>query len=175
MADIDLAGIHQFVNERLAAHGTGPGASVNVLGDIQNRYRYVPVEALYEVSRLTGWPYADLCALVSSFSGLTSEPVGKHLILVCDGTACHTVGSLDLVKALETELEMRCGTTREDGEFTLKTVYCVGACSLAPIVQIDGASYGRVRLSEVASIVRDVDENEKTDGDGKGDSHASND
>lgn len=158
MADIDLGQLHRFVEERLIVYGTEPGAAVNILGDVQGRYRYVPVEALWELARLTGWPYADLCALVSAFASLTSEPVGEHLVLVCDGTACHTVGSMDLVKALETELDIACGSTTDDGKFTLKTVYCVGACSLAPIVLVDNTSFGKVRLPEIAAMLRSAAE-----------------
>lgn len=129
------------------------GLMVNVLNALQKRYRYVPVEALYQLSVITSWPFSELYSLVSAFSNLTFEPVGRNLICVCDGTACHTRGSLDLVKSLEDSLELTCGSTSEDGEYTLKSVYCVGTCSLAPVLQINDQTYGPIKLSEASAAV----------------------
>lgn len=149
MATLDLARLHSFVEDLAQRHGDGYGSTLNILNDVQEAYRYVPVEALYEIARVTGRSFADLCGVVSAFDDLTTEPVGEHLVLVCDGTACHATGSVDIVRALEEKLGVACGSTSPDGKYTLKTVYCVGACSLAPIVIVDGTSFGRIRLSRL--------------------------
>lgn len=135
-------------------HGNGAGSVLNVLNELQDEYRYIPIEALYEYSILSDRPFAELCAVTSSFSNLTTEPVGRHLILVCDGTACHAAGAGDIIRSLEDKIGVKCGETTADGEYTLKSVFCVGACSLAPIVIIDDTFCGHVRLSEIDSKLK---------------------
>lgn len=160
MASIDSAELHEFLQDLVQEHETRKSPVLNMLNRIQERYRYIPIEALYELSRLTTYSFADLNAIVSSFEDLTTEPVGEHLILVCDGTACHAVGAVDVIKAIEDELGISCGSTSEDEKYTLKSVYCVGACSLAPIAMIDGVSFGRIKLTKLdemlASLKTDV-------------------
>lgn len=156
MITIDKVRMHDFLNALVKKHSTSKSPALNMLNDIQAEYRYVPIEALYELSRITSHSFGDLCSIVSSFDDLTSEPVGKHLILVCDGTACHAVGSVDVIKALEDELGMKCGTTSEDGEYTLKSVYCVGACSLAPIAIVDGMSFGKIKINRLEEALRSL-------------------
>lgn len=150
---IDQSQLHDFLVSLLDELGTEPGSIINILDRIQETFRYIPVEAIFEMSRLTQTSLADLCSLVGTFNDLAMEPVGKHLILVCDGTACHTVGSAEVIRLLEEALGVDCGHTTEDGEYTLKAVYCVGACSLAPIIKIDDTSHGRVRLIDIDSIL----------------------
>lgn len=152
----DSKELRVFLEEIISRHGDGPGSVLNILNDIQAAYRYVPVEALYGMSILTGRSFADLRSVVSAFDNLTTEPVGRHLILVCDGTACHAIGAGDIIRTLEDKLGVACGQTTPDGEFTLKSVFCVGACSLAPIVIIDDAFCGHVRLNDLDSTLSKV-------------------
>lgn len=149
----DSAELHAFLVELVRKNQGRESDLLDMLNAIQDRYRYIPVEALYELSRLTLHTLADMSAVVSAFDDLTTEPVGEHLILVCDGTACHAVGSVDIIRALEDELGIACGTTSDDGKYTLKSVYCVGACSLAPIAMVDGVSFGRIRLTKLDDII----------------------
>lgn len=137
----------------LERHGTGPGAVLSILNDLQEAHRHVPADVLFEVAAASPWSFAGLCAVVSAFDDLTLEPIGEHLVCVCDGTACHGAGAVDLVHALEERLGVACGATAEDGSVTLKTVHCVGACSLAPVVVVDGVSSGRIRLSRLDEIL----------------------
>ncbi len=153
MAAIDSQELHDFLEKLVQDYEAMKSPILTMLNRIQERYRYIPVEALYELSQMTSYSFGDLNALVSSFEDLTTEPVGEHLILVCDGTACHAVGSVDVIKAVEDELGIRCGTTSEDGKYTLKSVYCVGACSLAPIAMIDGVSFGRIKLTKLDDML----------------------
>ncbi len=137
-------------------YGNGSGSVLNILNDIQAAYRYIPATALYELSLLIDSSYSELCSVVSAFNNLTTEPVGNHLVLVCDGTACHTVGAGDIIHRLEDKLGISCGQTTPDGEITLKSVFCVGACSLAPIVIVDNNFCGRVRLSELDKTIAHI-------------------
>ena len=157
MSALDSKELHDFLKEKIDEHGDGAGSVLNILNDVQAAYRYIPVEALYGMSILTGRNFADLCAVVSAFDNLTTEPVGKHLVLVCDGTACHAVGAGDIIQTLEDKIGVSCGQTTPDGEFTLKSVFCVGACSLAPIVVIDDAFCGHIRLSELDGALKRIE------------------
>lgn len=134
-------------------HGEEPGALLAILTSLQERFRHVPVDALLELAEISSWTFTDLAGFVSCFDDLSLEPVGRRLVLVCDGTACHAVGSMDIVKGLEDRLGIKCRQTSPDGEWTLKTVHCVGACSLAPVVVVDGLSQGGGRLSRLDDIL----------------------
>lgn len=142
--------LHAFIEERVKAHGSDEaGLVLNLLNDLQDRYRYIPVAALVEMAEMCNRTVEELRGIVDAFEDLTTEPVGEHMILVCDGTACHAAGSVDIIKALEDKLGIKCGETTPDGKFTLKSVFCVGACSLAPIIILDGSSFGHVRLARL--------------------------
>lgn len=139
-----------------AAYGSGPGSLLRILLDLQKRYRFVPAAALSELARISPWSLADLVGFVTSFEDFSLKPVGRHVVAVCDGTACHAAGSIDVVRALEDKLGVSCGKTTPDGELTLKTVHCVGACSLAPVVLTDEATHGRVRISRLDDVTVDL-------------------
>lgn len=142
--------LHAFVEERVRAYGgNGPGCVLNLLNDLQEKYRYIPVAALVSVADACERTLSELMDIINVFDDLTTEPVGEHMILVCDGTACHAAGSVDIIKALEDKLGIECGQTTPDGKYTLKSVFCVGACSLAPIAIMDGISFGRIRLARL--------------------------
>lgn len=144
--------VNAVLERSFSAHGDGGGAVLNILNDIQEEFRYVPVEALDLLSRRLEIPFASLLETVSAFDDFSLDPVGEHLVLVCDGTACHAKGAGNIISALEDALGVECGKTTEDGLFTLRSVYCVGSCGLAPIVVMDQRSYGKVRLSEAAKL-----------------------
>ncbi len=153
------AELRAFIESRIEHYGgKGPGCVLNLLNDLQGKYRYIPIAALVEIADLCNRTMADLVDIIDAFDDLTTEPVGEHVILVCDGTACHASGSVDIIKALEDKLGIKCGQTTPDGKFTLKSVFCVGACSLAPIAIMDGVSFGRIRLSRLDEALATFDD-----------------
>lgn len=155
--------LQAFVEERVEHYGgDGPGCVLNLLNDLQKKYRYIPVAGLVSIADVCDSTLSELMDIIDAFEDLTTEPVGEHMILVCDGTACHATGSIDIITALEDKLGIKCGQTTPDGKYTLKSVYCVGACSLAPIAIIDGASFGRVRLSRLDDALASIEEETET-------------
>lgn len=142
-----------FAFERYPDRG---GQILNVLDYIQARFGYISDETVEEVSRLSGLESTAIEAVCDFFQVFSRSPLGEHVIEVCDGTACHTKGSPDLVRAFETALGVRVGGTTPDGRFTLRTVRCVGACNMASVVVVDEGVCGRVKLKEVSSLVRSV-------------------
>ena len=130
------------------------GQVLNILNEIQDRFNYLPETAIHELSERTGIPYSRLYSIGSFFDDFSLDPVGKYLVKVCDGTTCHIRGATELVQALEEKLGIQVGQTTSDGLFTLRTVHCVGACGLAPIIIVNGKISGRVRLNEAVQTLK---------------------
>lgn len=136
----------------IARYPDPTGRLINVLNDVQETFRYLPSDILDEVSAQLDVDRAQLDRMARFFDYLSLDPVGDCVIEVCDGTACHTSNAPLLIKELEQLLGIECGQTTEDGRITLRSVACVGACGLAPIIVVDGTTYGRIRIQNIPSI-----------------------
>ena len=111
--------------------------------------------ALEEIAAELQVPFSRIYGVASFYSQFRLKPVGKYLIDVCMGTACHVAGAPLIVEALSQELEIPVGDTTPDMLFTLQTVNCVGACALAPVVRIgDDDTHGRVTPNGARKLVR---------------------
>ncbi len=146
---IDIASI-------LAFTGTGREAVIPVLQAIQKKYNYLPEEALREVCEHSGITPDQIIGVASFYSQFRLKPVGKHMIRVCVGTACHVKGASLIFDALHRELKLKGDEeTDADGLFTIEKVSCLGCCTLAPVVQIDGITYGHVAPDQAGKILED--------------------
>ena len=144
------------ISEILKSTGSGREAAIPVLQAIQKRYNYLPEEALREVCKLTGITPDQLIGIASFYSQFRLHPVGKHIIRVCVGTACHVKGSGLVYDAFRRELELAPHQdTDAEGIYTVEQVNCLGCCTLAPVVQIDGITYGHVASGQVKGILED--------------------
>jgi NADH-quinone oxidoreductase subunit E len=85
------------------------------------------------------------------------EPQGRHLISICDGTACHVKGAPKLVEAVEDEFELEAGGSDSDFQYTLEIVYCLGSCCLAPIALVDGQVYGNTTADSLVKNIHKLD------------------
>ncbi|MCL4217298.1 MAG: NADH-quinone oxidoreductase subunit NuoE [Candidatus Hydrogenedentes bacterium] len=140
----------------VARHGRGPEAVIPILQAIQTRYRYLPDESLKRVCELTEITPADIEGVASFYSQFRRKPVGRHVVSVCDGTACHVNGAEDIHDGLHDTLRLRNGNdTSEDGEFTVQKVACLGCCSLAPALRIDDMTYAHLRSDTVGATLQD--------------------
>ena len=121
----------------------------------QDTYGYLPRVALEDIAAEMSLPFSRVYGVASFYSQFRLEPVGKHVIDVCMGTACHVAGAPLVAEAFSQALEIPVGGTTEDGLFTLQTVNCVGACALAPVVRLgDDETFGRVGPNEARKLVR---------------------
>lgn len=121
----------------------------------QQAYGYLPRVALESIAEEMGLPFSRVYGVASFYSQFRLEPVGKHVIEVCMGTACHVAGAPLVVEAFCQELDIPVGGTTPDGLFTLQTVNCVGACALAPVVRLGAdETLGRMGPSEARRLVR---------------------
>jgi len=137
----------------LGEHDNRIDALIMILQDIQNRYRYLPEEAIRLVSERLEIPFSQVFEVATFYRSFSLVPRGDHEIKVCLGTACHLRGAPRILESFERELGVRCGGTTKDMSFTLETVNCVGACALAPLVLVDDEYYGNTKASSVKEIL----------------------
>lgn len=129
------------------------GSLITMLQKIQQEYGYIPQEVIEQTSQQTNIPESVIFGVATFYSQFRLEPAGKHIIRVCQGTACHVSGSKEITSTLENILSISDGETTEDGLFTLESVACLGCCSLAPVMTIDGNTYGKLDSKKAAEIV----------------------
>jgi len=133
-----------------------------VMQDMQKLFGYVPREGLDALADHLDCPLASLYSMATFYKALSLEPKGKHIIKLCDGTACHIRGSRNLINGVHRELGIKPGETSRDGEFSLELVNCVGACALSPVMVIDGTYHGNVTMESLPGILTNVREGAAT-------------
>jgi NADH-quinone oxidoreductase subunit E len=127
---------------------------ISVLQAIQDTYGWLSERSIYAVSQYLGLPASKIYGVATFYAQFRLRPLGRHVIAVCRGTACHVKGSERLLPILEQELKCKVGETTKDNKFTLKVVNCLGACSLSPVVNIDNDFYGNVKSGDIKRILR---------------------
>ncbi len=136
---------HSIVDDTrviLAGHTNGASSLLAMLEEVQDRYRYLPRDALILISERLDIPLSQVYSVATFYNAFSLKPQGRHRFQVCTGTACHVRGALQVLDRMETQLGIQAGETSSDQEYTLETVNCVGACALGPVVVADG-SYAR--------------------------------
>ncbi|RLD94394.1 MAG: proton-conducting membrane transporter [Bacteroidetes bacterium] len=131
---------------------------IPVLQAIQEKYNYLPEEALRRVCEISEITPAQIVGVASFYSQFRFTPAGEHIIKVCAGTACHVKGAGLVYDAMKRELELgKDEDTTTSGTYTIEKVNCLGCCTLAPVVQIDEVTYGHVSTSQVGTILSDFE------------------
>ena len=131
------------------------GALIPILQKIQNYYGYLPKRVLELISKKTGTPASRIIGAATFYSQFRFEPIGKYLIKVCHGTACHISGAEKVSDIFKDLLDVEEGKTTSDGLFTLERVACLGCCSLAPVVMVNKTTYGRLTPSKINKIIKE--------------------
>ena len=149
---VDLEHVGSIVATRMHERG----GVIAVLEAIQNHYGYLPEAALRAVATQTGRSLVDIYGIATFYRFFSLKPRGKHLVCACLGTACHVRGGPRIVEELERQLGLSAGQTTDDGEFTLETVNCLGACALGPVVVIDGRCHSKLRRSQIRPLLDQV-------------------
>lgn len=145
--------VFEEIEDYIDGLDTTEGALVQILHRAQGITGYLPSELQLFIARKLGIPAAEVYGVVSFYSYFTTNPVGKHTINVCLGTACFVRGADELLEELKDKLNINANETTSDGQFTLKDVRCIGACGLAPLITVDDKVYGRVQKSELDDIL----------------------
>ena len=155
------------IDEIVASKGRKQESLIPILQAIQDRYRFLPDPALLRVAEITDMTPASIEGVASFYAQFRRKPVGRHMISICDGTACHVKGATEVYDAVVRQLHLSEGEdTDAKGEFTVRKVACLGCCTLAPAIQIDEVTYGHVRPDGVDHLLHDYRMHE-----GKGKAH----
>ena len=131
-------------------------ALVAILQRAQEIYGHLPADVIYRIAEKQGVSPAKVLGVATFYSQFRLKPIGKNLILLCKGTACHVNGADSIAKALKEELGISDGETTADGLFTLKEVACLGCCSLSPVMMINEMTYGSLTPEKAKEIVRSI-------------------
>jgi NADH-quinone oxidoreductase subunit E len=145
----------------IARYEAPAGRLLGILGEVQNQEGYIPRETLEMLSVKLEVPLSQLYGLATFYSFFSLTPVGDHVITVCMGTACHVKGAVKILETLEEMLGIRSDVTEdgkfsittEDRKFTLEIARCFGACSMAPVLRVDGNLYGYATPENLPGIL----------------------
>jgi len=155
---IDLAAVASLIE----TYGNGLEATIPLLQGIQTTYGYLPLEALKHVSQETGIPASHLFGVATFYKQFRLKPMGKNMIRVCLGTACHVQGGGRVHEVTRESLEIaEKEDTTADALFTVEPVACLGCCSLAPVVMINETTHGRLDAPKVRKLMRKVQKDEQ--------------
>lgn len=125
-----------------------------ILQDIQRKYNYLPEEAMETIADYLGISAVKVFAVATFYRAFSLQPKGEYIIKVCDGTACHIKGSLNLLEELKSILGIEPGETTADGKFSLETVNCIGSCALAPVIMINDEYYGKLTPAKLREVMQ---------------------
>ncbi|MDV3103833.1 NADH-quinone oxidoreductase subunit NuoE [Thermococcus waiotapuensis] len=135
-----------------------PGSLIPLLQRTQERFGYLPKEALEEIARYLGIPLSKVYGVATFYAQFRFEPLGKYVVKICHGTACHVNGSVNISQAIREELGIEEGQTSEDGLVTLERVACLGCCSLAPVIMVNEKVFGKLTPEKVRKLIRKLRE-----------------
>jgi len=137
------------------------GALIPLLQSAQETYGYIPESAIDHISEVVGIPSADIYGVITFYSQFRLKPMGKNIIKICDGTACHVNASTAILRTVEGELKLEGDETTEDGLFTVQKVACLGCCSLSPVLMINEETHGKLTPKKVTQLLKEYREDSK--------------
>lgn len=127
---------------------------IPVLQDIQAHFYYLPEEMLRKVSKKLRISLPEVYQVATFYRCFSLKPRGKHLVQVCQGTACHVRGSERILERVQTETNAGPSGTSPDMQFTVESVRCLGCCGLAPVMRVDKDTYAHLELGKIKNVVR---------------------
>jgi NADH-quinone oxidoreductase subunit E len=130
------------------------GALIPLLQSAQDSYGYIPEKIIYYISELVNIPAAEIYGVITFYSQFRLKPIGKNLIKICEGTACHVNGAKSVLSTLQDELGISIGETTDDGNFSLVSVACLGCCSLAPVMMINDETFGNLNTDKIKKAIK---------------------
>ena len=137
-------------------HDGHAGALIPLLQSAQNTYGFVSEQAINHISHATGISAAEIYGVVTFYAQFRTKPLGRNVIKVCNGTACHVNGAKMVYDTVQDELNITYDETTDDGNFSLISVACLGCCSLAPVITINGEVFGRLDATKLRKILREA-------------------
>lgn len=147
------AGIEEKLKEIFSRHPAERQELIPILQETQRAFRYLPAAAIKEIALYLGIPESAVYGVSTFYARFRLKPLGKKTVRVCRGTACHVRGTQKVLAEMEKVLGIKAGETTPDGEYTLETVACIGACALAPVITIDDEVFGKMTPRKVTEIL----------------------
>lgn len=145
-----------LLDETIRKYKNQKGNLIPLLQKTQEIYGYLPRKALLKISREMGIELSEMYGVATFYAQFRLQPVGKHIIKVCHGTACHVQNAGGITDALEEALGVADGETTKDRLFTLESVACLGCCSLAPVMMIGDETYGKLDGNKAVKVIKDI-------------------
>ncbi len=150
-----------LLDEILLKYKGKKGNLIPLLQKTQELFGFIPEDAFTKISAETGHKLSTMYGVATFYAQFRLKPVGKHIIKVCHGTACHVQNATALTVALQEALKVNDGETTKDGLFTLESVACLGCCSLAPVMMIGDETYGKLDGKKTVKILREIKKSER--------------
>lgn len=151
-AAIDLSPLDHLIGKYKGKKGN----LIPLLQGTQDLFGFIPRPAFERIAAETGIPLSDMFGVATFYAQFRLKPVGKNIIKVCHGTACHVQNAKEISEAIEEALNIKDGETTEDRFYTLESVACLGCCSLAPVMMISGQTYGKLTGNEAVKIIKNI-------------------
>lgn len=130
------------------------GSLIGLLQSAQDSYGYIPEKVIEYISELVKIPAADIYGVITFYSQFRLKPLGKNIIRICEGTACHVNSAKTVLQVLQDELGVTVGETSDDGNFTLLSVACLGCCSLAPVMMVNDETFGNLTTDKIKKTLK---------------------
>ncbi len=150
--DVDLRQIDSIIQK----YKSKKGNLIPLLQGVQEVFGYIPHEAFIKLNKDVGLELTAMYGVATFYSQFRLNPVGKHIIKVCHGTACHVQSASKITEALMDSLKINDGETTEDNMFTLESVACLGCCSLAPVMMIGDETYGKLSGKSSVKVIKNI-------------------
>ena len=145
-----------LIDPTLEQYRDQEGSLIAILQSTQDIYGYLPMDVMEYIAEQTGTPIARIIGVATFYAQFRLQPIGKYLIMLCNGTACHVNGSELISAAITEELGIKDGGTTEDGLFSLKEVACLGCCSLSPVMMINNKTYSSLTPDKARKILKEL-------------------
>ena len=131
-----------------------PGSLIQILQGAQDVYGYLPADVLQRIADRLGVALGKVYGVATFYSQFYLERRGRHVLKICDGTACHVQGAAALADAVSREYGIEPGETTADGELTTEIVYCLGSCALAPVTVLNDQVMGKMRPEDLLRRIK---------------------
>ena len=145
------------VDQIIDKYAAEEGVLIQVLLDVQRELNWIPKDVIKRISERLEIPATQIYRVASFYKAMSLTPIGRHLVQVCLGTACHVRGGPKVLDKAEQMLDIKAGDTTEDMKFTLQRVNCLGCCALGPVMVVDGEYHGKLPVAKVEEILESYD------------------
>ena len=150
----ELEAEQKLVQSIIRKYDSDTEALIPILQDVQEELRYLPEHGLRAIAEHLGIPLSRVFSVVTFYNAFSLQPKGKYTLQVCAGTACHLKGADRLMNEIHSQYGIKDGETTPDREFSAETVRCLGCCSLAPVIMVDGKTYGNLQPEKIKKILK---------------------